>query len=78
MPNKSSRDLEKIYPKKQFIEKLRRLADALEKDESFSIQIAGERIFVPKDAIINIEYEREKDAEEIEFQIKWKNNKKII
>jgi amphi-Trp domain-containing protein len=73
MSKKSLRDIEKVYSKKQFIEKLRRLAEALEKDKNFSIQIAGERIFIPQNATINIEHEREKDMEEIEFQIKWKN-----
>ena len=37
---KPVRDIEKDYPLAQFIEKLRRLADALEKDERFEIQIA--------------------------------------
>ncbi|MDD5652144.1 MAG: amphi-Trp domain-containing protein, partial [Candidatus Moranbacteria bacterium] len=44
---KSERDIEKKYSKKEFIKKLRRLADSLEKEERFSIQIAGERIYVP-------------------------------
>ncbi len=65
------RDIEKTYPIGEFIEKLRRLADALEKGERFDIQIAGERIFVPVRARYNIEHERSKDGEEIEFQIKW-------
>ena len=65
------RDIEKTYPAGEFIEKLRRLADALEKGERFDIQIAGERIFVPVRARYNIEHERSKDGEEIEFQIKW-------
>ncbi len=51
--------------------KLRRLADALEQGQQFDIQIAGERIYVPVDAVINIEHEREGDEEEIEFQLKW-------
>ena len=68
---KKSRDLEKTYTHAQFIEKLRRLADALEKDKPFAIQIAGERINVPARAIYNIEHEREGGEEEIEFQIKW-------
>jgi len=66
------RDVEKAYPKKQFIAKLRRLADSLEKDKNFAIQIAGERIYVPADAVVNIEHERGSKQEEIEFQIKWK------
>ena len=70
---KKKRDIEKVYTKSEFVKKLRRLADALENDKKFSIQIAGERIYVPKDAIINIEHERDSKEEEIEFQIKWKN-----
>jgi amphi-Trp domain-containing protein len=68
---KTSRDIEKAYPTKSFIEKLRRLADALETGERFTIQVAGERINVPADAVINIEHEREGNAEELEFQLKW-------
>ncbi len=67
------RDIEKTYSTAQFVEKLRRLADCLEKGERFDIQIARERIYVPKHAIFNIEHEREDGEEEIEFQIKWKN-----
>lgn len=55
-----NRDLEKTYSTVQFVEKLRRLADCLEKRERFDIQIAGERIYVPQDAVFNIEHEREK------------------
>lgn len=67
------RDIEKTYTTAQFVEKLRRLADSLEQGEKFDIQIARERIYVPKNAIFNIEHEREGREEEIEFQIKWKN-----
>lgn len=67
-----NRDLEKGYPKKDFVAKLRRLADAIEKDERFMIQIAGERIYVPVRARFTIEHERSADEEEIEFQIKWR------
>lgn len=66
-----ARDIEKTYPTGEFVEKLRRLADALEKGERFDIQIAGERIFVPARARYNIEHERGDDGEEIEFQITW-------
>lgn len=72
MQKKKSRDIEKIYPKKEFIKKLRRLADALEADKKFNIQVAGEKLNIPKDAIVNIEHERSKEGEELEFQIKWK------
>ena len=68
---KRTRDIEKDYPLPQFVEKLRRLADALEQGERFEIQIANERISVPARAQFNIEHERGDDGEEIEFQIKW-------
>ncbi len=67
----NDRDIEKSYPKSEFVAKLRRLADAIENDEKFEIQIAGERIYVPVRAEFNIEHEREDGNEEIEFQIKW-------
>ena len=69
---KADRDIEKDYPLADFIAKLRRLADALEKGERFEIMIGGERIYVPVRAQFNIEHEREGGEEEIEFQIKWK------
>ncbi len=75
MKRKKNLDLEKAYPKDQFIAKLRRLADTLEAEKSFSIQIAGERLSVPKTALVNIEHEREGPWEEVEFQIKWKREK---
>lgn len=71
MKRKTSRDIEKAYPTKKFIEKLRRLADTLEEGKRFTIQVAGERITVPADAVINLEHERTGDEEELEFQLKW-------
>jgi amphi-Trp domain-containing protein len=68
---KPERDLEKVYSQKDFVTKLRRLADSIEQNKRFRIQIAGERISVPPDAIFNIEHEREGNNEEIEFQMKW-------
>ena len=73
MTVKEERDVEKAYKNSEFVAKLRRLADAIEKDEKFEIQIDGERIYVPVRAEYTIEHERGDDEEEIEFQIKWKN-----
>jgi amphi-Trp domain-containing protein len=70
---KNERDIEKTYSTMQFVAKLRRLADALETGKRFRIQIAGERVSVPPDALFNIEHEREGFDEEIEFQLKWNN-----
>ncbi len=74
MSEKEDRDIEKEYSTSEFVAKLRRLADSLEKGEKFEIQIAGERIYVPVRAVFNVEHERDGDEEEIEFQIKWKND----
>ncbi|MEM7514506.1 MAG: amphi-Trp domain-containing protein [Bacteroidota bacterium] len=71
MPKKEERDIEKSYSKSEFVAKLRRLADAIENDDRFEIQIAGERIYVPVRAVYNIEHERGEEEEEIEFQLKW-------
>lgn len=71
MSDKSDRDIEKGYTTEEFVAKLRRLADCLENEDQFEIQIAGERIYVPVRAEYNIEHEREDGQEEIEFQIKW-------
>lgn len=72
MSNQRKRDVEKDYPKAEFVAKLRRLAEAIENGEKFEIQVAGERIYVPVRAQYNVEHERGADEEEIEFQIKWK------
>jgi amphi-Trp domain-containing protein len=68
---KRKRDIEKNYPVKQFVKKLRRLADCIEQGQRFQIQVAGERVSIPFTAIVNIEHERGTSSEEVEFQIKW-------
>ena len=73
MSEKRDRDVEKVYSTPEFVAKLRRLADALETGQRFEIQVAGERVYVPARAEFNVEYEREGNEEEIEFQLKWTN-----
>lgn len=70
---KRGRDAEKSYSAGQFIAKLRRLADCLEKGKAFSIQIAGARVVIPADAAISVEHERAGGEEEVEFQLRWKS-----
>jgi len=53
------------------LDMLRRLADCIEIGERFRIRVAGERISVPPDALVNIEHEREEGAEELEFLLRW-------
>ena len=68
---KPKRDIEKNYPMKQFVKKIRRLADCIEQGKRFQIQVAGQRVTIPSSAVINIEHERGNSAEELEFQITW-------
>ncbi len=65
------RDIERDYPTKQFVSKLRRLANCLENGSRFRIQVAGERVSIPASARISIEHERGSSQEEIEIQLKW-------
>ncbi len=65
------RDIEKVYSVKDFVAKLRRLADALEAGEPFEIQVVGERLYVPAKADFSVEHERADGTEEIEFQVRW-------
>jgi amphi-Trp domain-containing protein len=69
--SKQPRDVERGYSTNEVVAKLRRLADALETDAPFRIQVAGERVRVPARAQFSIEHERGSEEEEIEFQLKW-------
>ncbi len=66
-------EVEKGYSNKQTAEKLRRLAESIEQGKAFEIQVKGQRIYVPADAEIEFEYEREDDIHELEVEIKWKS-----
>ena len=72
MARKRARDIERTYTRAQFIAKLRRLADALETREPFTIQVAGERLHIPSSADFNIEHERTGGTSELEFQLRWR------
>ena len=71
MPSRRDRDLERGYTRAQFVAKLRRLADAIEAERPFTIQVAGERLRIPADGMFNIEHEREDGVDELEFQLRW-------
>lgn len=62
---------EKILSKKVLIPKLRRWLEALERDESFTIQVKGKKIFVPASAKVSVEFESSREGKELEFQVKW-------
>ena len=65
------RDLTRTYSRSQFVAKLRRLADAIETAEAFTIQVAGERLRIQASAQFNIEHERSGGRQELEFQLLW-------
>ena len=71
MARRTSRDIERTYSRAQFVAKLRRLADALESDKGFVIQVASERLRIPREAAFNIEHERQGGSHELEFQLRW-------
>ncbi|MBL9101917.1 MAG: amphi-Trp domain-containing protein [Myxococcales bacterium] len=68
----SERDVERNCTRQSFIETLRRLADALERDEPFRVQVAGQRFTVPGDASLSIEHEAGDGEEELELQLRWR------
>jgi amphi-Trp domain-containing protein len=73
MPRKD-RDITRNYSRAQFVAKLRRLADALESERPFTIQVAGERLRIPADVRFNIEHERVRSEDELEFQVFWRHD----
>ncbi len=70
MPKKN-RDITRTYSRAQFVAKLRRLADSLEAEEPFTIQVGGERLHVPAATRFNVEHERVGTTDELEFQVFW-------
>jgi amphi-Trp domain-containing protein len=76
MKHRKARDIEKTYTPAQFAAKLRRLADAVELGQTFTIEVAGERLRIPVGAKFNVEHEREGSVEELEFQLTWKTASK--
>lgn len=68
---KRDRDVEKAYTDKQTIAKLERLVKCMKSGKPYTIQVAGERVYVPVSAMFTIEHERGDGEEELEFQFKW-------
>jgi amphi-Trp domain-containing protein len=69
----SDRDVERNMNTAQFVATLRRIADALEGDETVRIQVAGKRFSIPKSATLSVEHEAEGGNEELELQLRWKS-----
>ncbi|MEM9692084.1 MAG: amphi-Trp domain-containing protein [Myxococcota bacterium] len=65
------RDVERDCTRDSFVATLRRLADALEAEEAFRIQVVNKRFTVPAGATLSIEHEVEDGVEELELQLRW-------
>ena len=65
------RDVERDCSVEEFVTTLRRIADALEQEDSFRIQVRGLRFTVPASAELSIEHEVDDGTEELELQLKW-------
>jgi amphi-Trp domain-containing protein len=67
----ADREVEKDVGRDQFVATLRRMADAIEQDEAFRIQIAQQRFTIPAGAALSIEHEVEGDEAELELKLEW-------
>ena len=67
---KQEKEIEKSYSRKAVAAKLRRLADSLESNRTFQIQIAGERIHILPSATVECEYARDGVEEEVDIEVK--------
>ncbi|MCZ7684115.1 MAG: amphi-Trp domain-containing protein [Sandaracinaceae bacterium] len=67
----TERDVERDCSTARFVETLRRVADALERGESFRIQVGNARFTVPADARLSIEHEAAEGQNELELQLSW-------
>ncbi len=65
------RDIDVPHETASFVAELRRLADALESGETFTIKMDDEDVTIPEDAYLSIAHERDGDEVELEFQITW-------
>ena len=65
------RDVEKKKTENEMVALLRRIADSVEANESWRIQVDGTRLTVPEDAAVSVEHEREGSTHEVELQFKW-------
>ncbi len=75
MADKDVIELEKTYGSSAVANKLRRIADAIEQNKGFQIQVDKKRVYVPVDVFVEFEYEEESNECELEIEMKWKKRK---
>lgn len=69
----TDRDVERDCSVERFVETLRRLADSLESQQAFRIQVANKRFTIPGEAALSIEHEVSEGEEEFELQLRWRS-----
>ncbi|MDR0788552.1 MAG: amphi-Trp domain-containing protein [Gemmatimonadota bacterium] len=65
-------EIEETLSRYQFAIRLRRLADAVESGNPFTIGVGSKSVRVPPSAVRAIVHEREGEENELEFQLSWK------
>ncbi|UXN75032.1 hypothetical protein N8D56_08900 [Devosia sp. A8/3-2] len=65
------RDVEVNYELAAFVAELRRPADALESGADYAIEIDGETVTLPADALMSVAHEIDNGEVELEFQLTW-------
>jgi amphi-Trp domain-containing protein len=65
------RDIEVSHDVSSFVAELRRLADALENGDAYTISMDGEDVTIPQGAHFSVAHDREDGEVELEFQVTW-------
>jgi amphi-Trp domain-containing protein len=65
------RDIDVSHDLSSFVSELRRLADALENGDTFTVHLDGEDVTIPEGALFSVSHEREDGEVELEFQVTW-------
>lgn len=68
------REVEVPHETSSFTAELRRLADALDSGEIYTITIDGEDVTIPENAQLSVAHEREDGETELEFQLSWSSS----
>jgi amphi-Trp domain-containing protein len=54
-----------------FVAELRRLADALESGSAYTIDLDGDLVTIPMNAMLSVAHEEDDGEVELEFQLSW-------
>jgi amphi-Trp domain-containing protein len=55
----------------RFVAELRRLADALESGSAYTIDLDGDLVTIPMNAMLSVAHEEDDGDVELEFQLSW-------